>query len=197
MASVGRALGMSAVECADLATCAILHSWYAYPNPDLENIPSEATVASPLFRQVVEGSKYTPAWRRASRRHSIASCCGSGASWCAWTRPSPWGQLIALIRFYLKQVRGGEQGMARSPLTVGRIVELPARRGRPHVNQCLCGDGGLIPVGTLVELMNGDLAVVSDIEHLRGRHLYSSRPAPLTKPLDLCGTCETVPRQSF
>ena len=76
MASVGRALGMSAVECADLATCAIYTQLVTRTPILTENIPSEAAVASFSFRQVVEGSKYTPAlaariaaafeWRKAA-----------------------------------------------------------------------------------------------------------------------------------
>ena len=73
--------------------------------------------------------------------------------------------------------------MARSPLAVGlELLNSPPVEADHMLIRAFVATVGLIPVGTLVELMNGDLAVVSDIEHLRGRHLYSSRPAPLTKP---------------
>ncbi|MEE2787517.1 MAG: hypothetical protein VX589_09275 [Myxococcota bacterium] len=186
MASVGRALGMSPVECADLATCAIVHTvGHAYPNPDVDNIPSEAAVASFAFRQVVEGSKYTPAlaariaaafeWRKAAGMAEEHRGVPGPA-------PSPWGQLMALTRYYLKQVRGGEQGLGRSPLAVGlELLQTPTIEVDQGLIRAFLAAIGLLPVGTVVELMNGDLAIVSDIEHLRGRHLYNSRPAPLTK----------------
>ena len=88
-----------------------------------------------------------------------------------------------LSRHYLLQVRKGEQGKGRSPLAVGlEMLKSPIMDIPQGLVNAFIAVVGLLPVGTPVILNNGDLAIVSDIEHLRGRSLYSQRPAPITKP---------------
>ena len=92
----------------------------------------------------------------------------------------PWSQLIGLARYYLEQVRATDNSLERSPVAVGlELLESPPGDVEIDLVHCFVATIGLFPVGTLVELQNGDVAVVADIEHLRGRNLYNQRPAPL------------------
>jgi HD-GYP domain-containing protein (c-di-GMP phosphodiesterase class II) len=188
VASVARGLGMSAIQCSDLATAAILHTvGHAYPNPDPDKISVDEAVATFALRQLVEGSTYTPLlaqrvvaaveWRDALTSQSDDSSEPRGPE------PNEWGQLLALSRHYLQQVRRGELGKGRSPVEVGlELLKSPPGQLQGAMANVFVACIGLLPVGTLVELNNGDVAVVSDVEHLRGRHLYSQRPAPITQP---------------
>ncbi len=188
IASVARGLGLTAIQCSDLATAAILHTvGHAYPNPDPDKISVDEAVASFALRQLVEGSSYTELlaqrvvaaveWRDAITQQDEDSAEPMGP------KPSQWGQLLGLCRFYLEEVRRGQGGKGRSPIQVGlALLKSPPGQIQPEMVNVFVASIGLLPVGTLVELHNGDLAVVSDVEHLRGRHLYSQRPAPITKP---------------
>ena len=96
--------------------------------------------------------------------------------------PHPWSQLLALTRFYLTAVRRGEHGQGRSPVDVAieLLTEPPSQLDHGLIRIFLAVVG-FLPVGTLVRLQNGDVAVVADVEHLRGRALYNQVPAPITK----------------
>ncbi len=187
-ASIGRGLGMTAIQCANLATAAILHTvGHAYPNPEPEKISVDDAVASFALRQLVEGSSYTAVlaqrvaaaieWRTVMTEENADPARPKGPS------PHPWSQLLGLCRYFLGEVRIGENGKGRAALEVGlELLASPPKALDSALIHAFIATVGLLPVGTLVKLQNGDLAVVSDVDHLRGRHLYSQRPAPITSP---------------
>ncbi|MBV70791.1 MAG: hypothetical protein CMH52_05525 [Myxococcales bacterium] len=184
-AAFGRGLGLSAVQCSNLATAGILHSaGHAYPNPDPANISVDKAVASFALRQLVEGAAYNHLlvnrvsaaveWRETLKDESALNQAPKSPS------AHPWSQLLGLSRYYLQQVRRGEKGKARSPVAVGlELLTNPPPAMDSGIIKVFLAVVGLLPVGTLVELHNGDIAVVSDIEHLRGRNLYNQQPAPI------------------
>ncbi|MGC6416897.1 MAG: hypothetical protein ACON3Z_07255 [Bradymonadia bacterium] len=186
-AAVGRGLGLSAVQCSDLATAGILHSaGHAYPNPIPDKIGVDQAVATFALRQLVEGASYNHLlvrrvvaaleWRDTLQNHDEHQVAPRGPS------PHPWSQLLALTRFYLTAVRRGEHGQGRSPVDVAieLLTEPPSQLDHGLIRIFLAVVG-FLPVGTLVRLQNGDVAVVADVEHLRGRALYNQVPAPITK----------------
>ena len=185
-AAMGRGLGLSAVQCSDLATAGILHTaGHAYPNPDPKNIEVDDAVSAFSLRQLVEGASYNDLlvnrviaaleWREVLKSDSEREAPPKGP------KPHPWSQMLALSRYYLDQVRGGEKGQNRSPVDVAmELLESPPTQIEPTLVALFLAVVGFLPVGTLVELNNGDVAVISDIEHLRGRTLYARRPAPVT-----------------
>lgn len=186
VAAVARGLGLTAIQCSNLATAAILHTvGHAYPNPEPEKISVDDAVATFAMRQLVEGSSYTPLlaervvaaveWRETTRRERPQ---GEPRG----PQAHVWAQLLALGRHYLGEVRRGEQGKGRSPVEVGlELLATPPPEVSHAMVHAFVAAIGLLPVGTLVELNNGDVAVVTDIDHLRGRHVYSERPAPITR----------------
>jgi hypothetical protein len=185
-AGVGRGLGLSPVQCADLATIALLHTiGHAYANPDPAQFTLPETTAVLVLRQLIEGSIYTPllARRVAAAVESGLGDDGAGPPYLAGAPEAlSSSQLIALIRHYLGLVRG-EQGPAISPLAAGlSLLESPPAHVDPGLARVFVAVVGLLPVGTVVELQNGDLAVVADVDHLRGRHLYRTSPAPISAP---------------
>ena len=77
---------------------------------------------------------------------------------------------------------GQRRILERSPVAVGlELLESPPGDVDIDLVHCFVATIGLFPVETLVELQNGDAAVVADIEHLRGRNLYNQRPASGSK----------------
>ncbi len=184
-ASVGRALGLSIIAVADLTTAAILHSvGQAYPNPNPDQIGPDRAESAFALRQLVEGSSYSKLLVRrviaaVEWRESVGVSGAVGDQESGSDR-HPWSQLIGLARHFLKQVRASEDSVARSPVAVGlELLESPPGELDVNLVHVFVATIGLLPVGTLVELQNGDVAVVADIEHLRGRNLYNQRPAPL------------------
>ncbi len=185
-AGVGRGLGLTAVQCADLATVALLHTvGHAYENPDPVEFTLAETASILVLRQLIEGSSYTPllARRVAAAVESGRGADGSGPPYVAGNlKALPSSQLVALIRYYLDLIRGAA-GAPLSPMAAGlSLLETPPS----HIDVSLCrafvAVVGLLPVGTVVELQNGDIAVVADVDHLRGRRLYRVSPAPISKP---------------
>lgn len=184
-AGFGRGLGLSAIGCADLATAALLGrvgEAYANPDPELFSAAEAATVLA--IRQLDDGGRFSPllARRVVAAVEARMGADGQGPPHLvAPPRPRPTSQLLALIDLYLARLRG-EDGPAASPLTVGLdLVHRPPPHIDPAFARVFVAVVGLLPVGTVVELHNGDLAVVADVDHLRGRHLYRKSPAPVTK----------------
>jgi len=182
-AGVGRGLGMTAVQCADLATIALLHNvGHAYDNLDPVEFTLAESASIQVLRQLIEGSSYSPllARRVAAAVESGRGEDGSGPPYLAGDlKALPSSQLLSLIRYYLSRIHG-DDGEPLSPLAVGlSLLESPPS----HVDARLCRTFvavvGLLPVGTVVELQNGDIGVVADVEHLRGRRLYRMKPAPI------------------
>lgn len=185
-AGVGRGLGLSAIQCADLATAALLTGvGVAYPNPEPARFTDLEAASTLVVRQLDEGAKFTPllARRVVTALEAGQGPDGAGPPYIVDPPPlRPTSQLVMLIDHYLGRVRG-DDGPAESPLAAGLdLVARPPRRVDAALARVFVAVVGLIPVGTVVELQNGDLAVVADVEHLRGRHLYRKQPPPVTQP---------------
>ena len=182
-AGVGRGLGLTAVQCADLATIAVLcNVGHAYENPDPVEFTVDESISVQVLRQLIEGSSYSPllARRVAAAVESGRGEDGSGPPYLAGALTAlPSSQLVALIRYYLEMVRG-ERGEPVSPLAAGlSLLSSPPSHVDPTLCRAFVAVVGLLPVGTVVELQNGDIGVVADVEHLRGRRLYRQSPAPI------------------
>ncbi|MGK0358493.1 MAG: hypothetical protein ACI9U2_000782 [Bradymonadia bacterium] len=187
MASVGRGLGLSAVQCVDLTEaglCSQAGRIYGNPNPHLFTDP-EAFGLNPL-RALLDAQHVTPgvAQRVAAAVSQSLGADGRGPPYLAGApAPGLTTQLLLIARQYLGSVLGHDDAPRRSPLqTVMALLERPPVGVEPDLVQCFVATVGILPVGTLVELGNSDIAVVSDVEHLRGRSVYRKRPAPLAGP---------------
>ena len=163
-ASVGRAAVSRSLSVADLATAAILHSvGQAYPNPDPNQIGPHQAESAFALRQLVEGSNYSKLlvrrviaaveWRESVGLPGAVDDIGMNSD------RHPWSQLIGLARYYLEQVRATENSLERSPVAVGlELLESPPGDVDIDLVHCFVATIGLFPVGTLVELQNGDAA---------------------------------------
>ncbi|MCB9535932.1 MAG: hypothetical protein H6704_06670 [Myxococcales bacterium] len=185
VAATARGLGLSRTECADLTTLALLHvEGHAYANPD----PTEFTVPEAVgvlaVRQLAEATRVTPplALRVAASLEWAIGPTSSGPPYLAGPpQPIAPSQLIALASAYLNQVRGDGKRPAQSPLKVGlQLLSAPPSHLDPSLVRCFVATMGLLPVSTIVELHNGDLGVVADVDHLRGRKVYGASPAPVS-----------------
>ena len=181
--AVARALGMTKNQCADLGMCGMLHVvGYGYPNPDPETFDTDELGTLFGFRQLLEGSSFTPllAQRVVGAIEWKMGRDGQGQP-RLFQPPTPLvpSQLIHLIRRYLDLVRAGGDDR-KTPLAAGLQL---LNTGEDDLNQSmvrtLLATIGLLPVGTVVELQNGDLAVVSEIDHLRGRKLFGQDEPPV------------------
>lgn len=186
-AGFGRGLGMSAIQCADLATAALLTGvGVAYPNPDPARFVDLEAAATLVVRQLDEGAKFTPllARRVVTALEAVQGADGRGPPYIVDPPPlRPTSQLVMLIDTYLDRVRGDGGRPAESPTAVGLdLLTTAPPRIDPALVKVFVAVVGLLPVGTVIELHNGDLAVVADVDHLRGRHLYRKTPAPVTQP---------------
>lgn len=187
VAATSRGLGLSAVQCADLTCTALLAgAGAAYENPDPGEFTVEEAAGVLAVRQLVEGSKFTVdlARRVAAGVESHLGPARTGPPYLAGAPPAlPYSQMVALAALYLEMVRGTGRRPAMSPLRAGmELLQSPP----PHIERALVqvfvATMGFMPVGTAVELMNGDLAVIADIDHLRGRTLYRKTPPPVCGP---------------
>ncbi len=183
IAGISRGLGLSAVECAELTTAALLHnSGYAYDNPQPKEFRIPEVVSSMVLRQLLEGSELGSSLMQrlcVAVEHQMVLDAGGPPYLIKPPLPSPLAQLIALINFYLDEIRQRD----RSPLQVAlQLLREPPLRVDPDLIKIFIATVGLLPVGSVVELQNGDLGVVADIEQLRGRNLYNREEPPLMKP---------------
>ncbi len=185
-AATGRGLGLTAVHCAELATAGLLHgSGQAYENPD----PAEFTVpelaGTMAVMQLVEGSQFGAAL--AQRVSAAVECAigpdGQGAPYLAGPpQPLTSTQLVTLAALYLDRCRGENGQLKSSPLAVGiDLLTSPPPEFDSNLVKTFVAVVGLMPIGTVVEMMNGDVGVVSDVEHLRGRDVYRATPPPVTR----------------
>ncbi len=186
-AATTRALGLSAVRCGDVTQAALLHDvGSVYANPDPSEFTLAEAAASLAVRQLLEAQRFTP---ELANRVTVAIEHGlgptrSGPPYLA-AAPAPIlvSQLVTLAGTWLDLVRGREERAPVSALEAGLgLLRSPPRGVEPALTQVFVATVGLLPVGTVVELHNHDVAVVADVEHLRGRSLYDTRPAPVTAP---------------
>lgn len=185
MASVGRALGLSAVQCVDLAEaglCSQAGRIYGNPAPHVFT-DAEAFGVNPL-RALLDAQHITPgiAQRVAAAISQSLGADRRGPPYLAGApAPSVSTQLLLVARRYLAQALGHDGVPRRTPMQAAiDLLDDPPVGIDPELVQCFVATVGILPVGTLVELGNSDIAVVSDVEHLRGRTVYRKRPAPIT-----------------
>ena len=185
-AATGRALGLSTVQCADLATTGLLHGvGAAYENPDPAEFTIPEAAGTLAVKQLVEGSKFGAAM--AQRVAAAVECAlgpdGSGPPYISGAPdPLPSSQVVALARLYLDRCNGTNGHPRESALLVGLdLLANPPARIHPQLVRVFVCMMGLLPVGTVVELHNGDVGVVCDVDHLRGRDVYRRSPPPVTR----------------
>lgn len=186
-AATARALGLSAVRCGDVTQAALLHEvGGVYPNPDPAEFTAAEVSATLAVRQLLEAQRFTP---ELAARISVAVEHGLGPTrsgppyLAAAPAPTLVSQLLVVAGTWLDLVRGREERAPVSALEAGlSLLRSPPRGVDPALAQVFVATVGLLPVGTVLELQNHDVAIVSDVEHLRGRGLYGTRPAPVTAP---------------
>lgn len=186
-AGFARALGFSAVYAADLAQAALLHEvGTIYPNPDpVEFSPSEAS-ATLAIRQLLEAQKFTGELAQrvsVAVEHALGPTRSGPPYLVAAPAPTLEAQIVILAGAWLDLVRGREGREPTSPVEAGlSLLRSPPRQVEPAVAQVFVAMVGLLPVGTVVELQNDDIGVVADVEHLRGRALFSADTPPVVGP---------------
>ena len=187
LASVGRALGLSAVQCVDLAEvglCSQVGRIYGNPAPQQFTDP-EAFGLNPL-RVLLDAQIVTPgvAQRVAAAVGQSLGADRRGPPYLAGPPPPATAtQLLAIAQRYLAAVLGHDDTPKRTPLqAVVDLLDRPPAGADPDLVHCFVATVGILPVGTLIELGNSDIAVVSDVEHLRGRTVYRKRPPPIAGP---------------
>ena len=145
-------------------------------------------ISALTFRQLAEGSTLT-----ATFLHRV----GIAAEWADPDRaasyqvagsPStlPLSMLVRTVRSFLSRVHG----MSSPPETpLQSIVALLASADSLQEKRAialLAQTVGFLPVGSIVRLQNGDLAVVSEVDHIRGVRPFSAAELPaglLEKPM--------------
>lgn len=184
-ASVARGLGMSAVECVEATEAGLAHgAGLAYGNPSPQVFTAPEAIGVLALRQLLDSFRMTAplAHRVAVGIEAAVGPQGNGPPYLAGPPdPSLGSQLVALARTWLVRVRGlGEGQQPTSPLRASLdLLAHPPRHVDRELAKVFVGVVGLLPVGSLVELANGDVAVVADIDHLRGRTVYRQSPPPV------------------
>lgn len=186
-AATARGLGLPAVQCAELATAALLHgSGGAYENPDPAEFTIPELAGTMAVMQLVEGSKFGAGLAQrvsAAVEYAIGPDRQGPPYLAGPPLPLMSTQLVALAALYLDRCRGENGHLKASPLSVGiDLLESPPPEFDQNLVKTFVAVVGLMPIGTVVELMNGDVGVVSDVEHLRGRDVYRASPPPVTRP---------------
>ena len=184
VAATARGLGLSRTECADLTTLALLTvAGHAYPNPDPTEFTLPEAVGVLAVKQLLEATRIVPslAHRVSSAvEHALGPNRVGPPYLTGAPGPLPTSQLVALAGLYLDRVRGEGKHKPQSPLRAGLdLLADPPAHIDPVLVQVFIATIGLLPVGTAVEMHNGDLAVVADIDHLRGRDVYGQEPPPV------------------
>lgn len=178
MASVGRALGLSAVQCVDLAEAGLgSQAGGVYPNPDPQVFTAPEASGLNQLRALLDAQHVTPglAQRVAAAVEQGLGSDRQGPPYLAGV-PSPGttSQLLIIAATWLDAIKS--DGL--TPLQAARrLLERPP--ADLDLVRCFIATVGILPVGTLVELGNGDVAVVSDVDHLRGRMVYRRSPPAL------------------
>lgn len=187
LASVGRGLGLSAVECVDLAEaglCCLVGGIYPNPAPHQFTDPEAQGINN--LRMLLDAVRVTPgiAQRAAAAVERSMGVDGKGPPYLAGTpRPGPASQLLLIARTYLAAVHGHDDTPKRTPMAAAAalLTDPPPGVDRRLV-QVFVATVGILPVGTLVSLGNGDVGVVADVDHLRGRSVYRKVPPPVSGP---------------
>ena len=182
--AIGRGLGLTRKLCSDLAMAGLLSEiGGAYIGEREQNIEVDFATAELTFRQLAEGSSLTESflnriavaveWSE-SLRSETYRLAGSPAQ-------LPMSALVRTCRLFLDRIHG----LKGPPLTAVAAVEARAELTTPSDKRAcaiLALTIGFLPVGSVVRMQNGDIGVVSEIEHIRGVRAFSSADLPLSKP---------------
>jgi hypothetical protein len=186
-AAVARGLGLSAIECVDLTEAGLAHGvGLAYENPQPRVFTAPEAVGILALRQLLDAFRVTAplAHRVAVGLEAALGPQGSGPPYLAGPPDlSLAGQLVALSGVWLDRIRSREGHPGLSPLQAGlELLARPPRHVDPDLARVFVAVVGLLPVGSVVQLSNGDVAVISEVEHLRGRTVYRQSPPPVCGP---------------
>ena len=182
--AVGRGLGLSRTLCGDLAMTGLLSEiGGAYTNERETKVDASFVFAGLTFRQLAEGSSLT---------HAFLNRIGVAVEWADPTRdeayqlegaPSslPMSALIRCCRNILSKVHG-LQGPPTTVLdALSQFRETATSSVDKRALSLFALTIGFLPVGSLVKLHNNDLAVVTEIDHIRSVRAFSAVDLPLVK----------------
>lgn len=186
-AGTARALGLSTVQCADVCQAALLHeAGSVYENPDPVEFSTLEASTTLAVREILEAHKFTGELAQrvsVGLEHALGPTRSGPPYLAAAPAPTLDAQLVMLAGAWLDQVRGRDGRETRSPVEAGlAVLRSPPRSVDASLAQVFVATVGLLPAGTLVELQNGDVAVVSDVEHLRGRALSNAETPGVAGP---------------
>ncbi len=183
--AVGRGLGLSRMLCGDLAMATLLSEiGGAYYSDREKNIDASFAVAGLTFRQLAEGSSLT---------NAFLNRIGVAVEWAQPLRtdayqmsgvPSslPMSAIVRCCRMILNKVHG----LDGAPTTVLGALQEVQEAATASVDKRAVSlfalTIGFLPVGSLVKLQNDDLAVVAEIDHIRGVRSFNASDPPLAKP---------------
>jgi len=185
--ATARGLGLTLSQCADVTLSALLADMgAAWPNPDPAEFTDAEATATHAARHILDCAEVS---ERVLRRfivaleHRIGPSLSGPPYLPGAPTPTLETQLIIVAREWLAAARGGSADEAASPVNATLSLLSSPPRG---VDRALCmvfaSIVGPLPVGTVVELHNGDVAVVSENEHLRGRGVYGAETPPVAAP---------------
>lgn len=185
--AIARGLGLTLPQCADLTLSALLAEMgAAWPNPDPAEFTDAEATATHAARHVLDCAEVSEV---VLRRFIVAleNNIGPSLSGPPYLPGAPTQtletQLVVLARAWLAAARGNGHNEVGSPLEATLTLLTSPPRGVDRALCVVCASVvGPLPIGTLVELHNGDVAVVSEVEHLRGRGVYRAEVPPVAAP---------------
>ena len=185
--ATARGLGLTLPQCADLALSALLAEMgAAWPNPEPAEFTDAEATATHAVRHLLDCAEISDLVLRrfiVALEHGVGPSLSGPPYLPGAPTPTLETQLIVVARTWLAAARADAEDESRSPLNATLTLLTSPPRG---VDRGLClvfaAVVGPLPVGTLVELQNGDVAVVSEVEHLRGRGVYGAEQPPVAAP---------------
>ena len=162
-------LELERARYADLALHGLLHeAGRAYRDPERSEFTEAEAVAALAAMQLVDAEQIDAELVlrvAAGIEHGV----GPGRTGPPFlpAAPSllPISQLIALARTYIDLVRGTEHSEPLTPLqAIIMLLQSPPRHIDPNLVHVMATAVGFLPVGSVVELNNGDIAIVVRVE---------------------------------
>jgi hypothetical protein len=182
--ALGRGLGLSRTLCGDLALAGLLSEiGGAYLSERNTKVDRSFAVAGLTFRQLAEGSSLT---------NAFLNRVGVAVEWAEPARDEAYHlvgaptalPMSALVRS-CRNILGKVHGLQGPPTTVlGALTQLRAATTLAADKRALSLFAltiGFLPVGSLVKLQNNDLAVVTEIDHIRSVRAFSAADLPLAQ----------------
>lgn len=187
VAATARGLGLTAVRCCELTLSTLLAEMgVARENPDpneFTDLEAASTLAIRHLQECAEISTEVLRRTTVAIEHLLGPSLTGPPHLPAAPSPHLETQLAALAHTWLDLVRGRAQ---REPISAVEatlsLLRSPPRNVDPNLVMTFAAILGPLPVGTVVELHNGDLGVVSEVDHLRGRAVYRAEVPPVAGP---------------